>query len=566
MLDSCVKLSDSNPDAALPIAEEVHSRKDEITDPEFELRMYTELAMITNSIGMHAQALAYCQAGKRALELSQSAEKIGNYHLVYGHVLSHLKKYEEALLEYSIALKQFEALDDSSGRSYVYSGMGIVYYDLGQPQRALENYLKSDSLWASDDLALHADLYNNIGAVCVEFDQYDQGRWYYNKALATYEDLGWMNSVSMIHFNLGELLMREGVYDESKQEYMESLRIGKEIGSLEEVKWAYYGLYELEKQLGTEAEALNCHEKFYRYADSLQQMLNLKEVMQLSEVYEQERIKRENLELEADNTLLQLERNRTQKQRAFLWAGFIILLLLVVGGAFVIVRIRRYNNQLILQRQEIMAKNATIDEALSEKELLLKEIHHRVKNNLQIISSLLNLQKHQVGPDAVAAFEESQNRIQAIALIHKKLYQSKNIDRVNFGTYLMELINHQQHLYHSGAGVVKYNVETHGIELGLDSAVPLGLIVAELIANSFKHAFVGVDSKQIALELERDGNYLHMTVSDNGVGLPDNFNQGELDSLGMDIILALVEQLDGTIQFDSNKGEGTSCTITFKEA
>jgi len=552
------------PDSALYYARIAREIADKGTDSTVLLKAYNTLAMSQKLVGLNTQALATSLYSKKFVNGSELTEDVANRSLINGHIYRQLGENKMALDQYENAINLFEESNDSSGMSYAYTGMGIVYFDQGDFVKALNFHLKSDSLWSSDEKDLHADLYNNIGAVCVEIEKHAEAMWYYQKAMTIYQEINWESSISMMHYNIGELYMIQGDYNQSKVECFKSLKIGHDIGSAEEIKWAYYGLYELEKALGSESQALTYHEHYHRLSDSLLESSSLQEVLELARVYEQEKVEKENFKLEADKVSLILENDQKNRVQNALWVGLIALMVIVIGGILVILRIKKVNNTLIVQRQDILVKNEQIDETLKEKELLLKEIHHRVKNNLQIISSLLNLQKHKLTPESYEAFEESQNRIQAIALIHKKLYQSESIAYVNFTDYLKELIEHQQSLYNTDVDSIEFDIQTNNIELNLDTSVPLGLIVAELMANAFKHAFVGVDEKKVSVEIVQVGEKFKMTFTDNGRGLPDSFNDTE-QSLGMDIIHALADQLEGNIEFSSEPNQGTSCLVNFSE-
>ncbi len=213
---------------------------------------------------------------------------------------------------------------------------------------------------------------------------------------------------------------------------------------------------------------------------------------------------------------------------------------------------------------EISAKNATIKESLSEKEMLLKEIHHRVKNNLQIISGILELQNLNVNDEtAKIILKEGQARIQSIALIHKTLYQSKNFSKVPFQNYLTELLQAIQATYGNNQSKIEVNINANNIELGINTAIPLSLIINEIVTNCFKHAFIGKENGNITIELSKQSDYFQLIVADDGNGLPADFNINRLHSVGFDLIKGLSKQLEGNFNFESENG--TKITIHFKE-
>jgi PAS domain S-box-containing protein len=205
--------------------------------------------------------------------------------------------------------------------------------------------------------------------------------------------------------------------------------------------------------------------------------------------------------------------------------------------------------------------------SLEEKETLLRELHHRVKNNLQLVSSLLILQAQQTSdPSAFAAYNEIQNRIRSMALIHAKLYQAEDLAKIDFTKYLQELTTALIHSYGISTDRVSLTLNTSGVMLNLNTAVPLGLIVNELVSNCLKHAFPGNRSGEILIDLqgEDDGSYL-LRVADNGIGLPEGLDITNTATLGLQLVNTLVEQLKGTFEFERGAGAGTTFIIQFQE-
>lgn len=205
-----------------------------------------------------------------------------------------------------------------------------------------------------------------------------------------------------------------------------------------------------------------------------------------------------------------------------------------------------------------------IRESLHEKEVLLKEIHHRVKNNLQVITSLLNLQSGAITqPEVLAMFMESQNRIRSMALIHEKLYQSPDLAKIDFADYADNLARHLYRTYVVNTGLIKLTVDMENIYLDVDSALPCGLIINELVSNSLKYAFPNERKGEVAIRLSRqeDGK-LALRVQDNGVGLPAGMSVSNSKSLGLKLVHILTKQLAGQLEYKLNPG--TEFKIVFR--
>ncbi len=203
--------------------------------------------------------------------------------------------------------------------------------------------------------------------------------------------------------------------------------------------------------------------------------------------------------------------------------------------------------------------------SLEEKEILLREVHHRVKNNLQVVVSLLNLQSQNVPDERVREiFKESRNRIRSMALVHERLYQSSDLSRVDFAEYLRRLTTHLFHSYGLDAGRIELEVDAGDVRLDVNTAVPLGLIINELVSNAIKHAFPDGRRGKIAVGLKAlEGGRFRLAVSDDGAGFPEGVDFRNTESLGMQIVTMLAEQLEGKLALE--RGDGTKFVLTFGE-
>gem|GEM_PF-3084491 len=207
--------------------------------------------------------------------------------------------------------------------------------------------------------------------------------------------------------------------------------------------------------------------------------------------------------------------------------------------------------------------------SLKEKEVLLKEVHHRVKNNLQVVSSLLYLQsEHIKDKHCLATIKESENRVRSMALVHEQLYQSEGLARVDFAEYIRNLATYLLRSHGVKPDAMTLKIDAEDVSLGIDTAIPCGLIISELISNSLEHAFPagksgGDRESEIRINLNAHDNKLTLIVSDNGVGLPGDLDFRNTESFGLHLVNTLVSQLEGTIELD--RSGGTAFEITFAE-
>ena len=211
-------------------------------------------------------------------------------------------------------------------------------------------------------------------------------------------------------------------------------------------------------------------------------------------------------------------------------------------------------------------KNAEkrIKKSLKEKEVLLREIHHRVKNNMQIISSLLNLQQLQVNdPENQKFFKDTQTRIKAMAMIHEKLYESQDLSHIPFKDYVNRLLLELFDSYAQDPSRIKLLLEIGEVYYNIETAIPLGLILNELVSNVFKYAFPGMMQGQLTIKLEKMDGINILTVADDGLGIPEEIDFKNTSTLGLELVNSLVNQIDGEIELD--RSHGTKFTIRYHE-
>jgi PAS domain S-box-containing protein len=205
-----------------------------------------------------------------------------------------------------------------------------------------------------------------------------------------------------------------------------------------------------------------------------------------------------------------------------------------------------------------------VKDSLKEKEVLLQEVHHRVKNNLQVISSILSLQSNYVKDEkTLEILAESQNRIKSMSYIHETLYQTTDFSSIEFSNYLNTLASNLIHSYSYSGGIVKLVTDYDEIYLTIDQAIPCGLIVNEIVSNAMKYAFEGKDG-DVYLSIKESQGKIHLRVADNGKGLPKDFKYEESDSLGMQLVYSLIDQLDASLELKAEKG--TDFLITFDKS
>ena len=362
----------------------------------------------------------------------------------------------------------------------------------------------------------------------------------------------------------GQCLYQLGRYREAKEKleaarvkFAQAQRFTSLVTTTELLTQTYIALGQADAAQAMFLEHKAAKDSLYsRNSAQLQRMAEAEFDTELKEA----QIAQQQAELAANEAALESERLVTSKQQQFLMAlgiALILLLALLFIGYKAFQTLRKLSSELAQQKAAIEAQNA-------EKELLLKEIHHRVKNNLQVIIGLLELQTMQVNEDAIsAALKEGQSRVKSMGLIHQKLYQTNDVAAVNIADFVADLGTYVRELYPQETPV-ELDIEVPNIKLDIDTSIPIGLILNELICNAYKYAFTGITSPKIRIALKRLEHGLYeLVVSDNGVGMPPELNVKKAKSLGLRLVNKLAKQVLGTVELSS--AGGTEFRIEFKD-
>lgn len=253
--------------------------------------------------------------------------------------------------------------------------------------------------------------------------------------------------------------------------------------------------------------------------------------------------------------------------------GGIVLLLIIIALIYSRYRLKQRSNALLLlQKSEIDQQNISLQHLVSdknqligEKDLLLKEVNHRVKNNLQIVMSLLDTQSEYVKNEkAQEAILESQNRVHAIALIHDQLYKTDNTTEINLSLYIKKLVHSLNSSLNHSMNKVAITCEIDEITLDVSQVVPVGIILNETVTNALKYAFPDHQRGHINVLVKHVGAFIEIKISDDGVGLPKDFNPTTSNTLGITLLEGLIKQLEGTFSIENNHGLTIFLKFPFK--
>ncbi len=363
-------------------------------------------------------------------------------------------------------------------------------------------------------------------------------------------------------YTIAQFYALRKVFVKSNHYYNKVLALPKGIMPLSSIRNIYYNLYQADSAQHNLKSAIENYKNFKRINDSLINARSSRDMQELLIQYQAN-------QKEQDNELLRkesiLQNNRLQRAEWLTKVTVVGLfaLLVIVGLSLNGFRNRQKSNRLLtLHQKEIEIKNNSLQnlidkqsKLLLEKEWLIKEIHHRIKNNLQVITSLLNAQSNYLQNDAaLAAIKDSQNRIQSISLIHQKLFQSDSVALINIHSYIVELMKFLCDTFHVNQRIT-FEFDVPQIELDITQAMPLGLIINEAITNIIKYAFPDNSKGHVVISFsDLNNGFYHFSITDNGIGLPENHDTPNTSTLGITLIKGLGNQLGGEVSITSHDG------------
>lgn len=325
---------------------------------------------------------------------------------------------------------------------------------------------------------------------------------------------------------------------------------------------SYLIWFKADSARGDYLNAIKHYQLYKSLSDSVFKGEKSKQINSLQVEFESEK-KDKNIDLLQQEAKMQKIQIHNDTVVGYVFIGSVLVLVLFLAFLYNSFRSKKKKNEeLEIQRQQINEQNELNKKMLVEKEWLLKEIHHRVKNNLQIVISLLNTQSAYLdNEDALLAIQNSQHRMHAMSLIHQKLYQSDNLANIDMSWYIYELISYMKECFDTDQNI-NFILDTEKVYLDVAQAVPLGLIINEAINNAIKYAFPSDRKGDVMISLKNNGeNQYQLIIKDNGVGLPEHFETVERNSLGMNLMIGLSDQIDGTFNMENNNG--LTITIAF---
>ncbi len=500
--------------------------------------------------------------------------------------------FEPSIKSCQIALTLYESVGDVKGVGKIYNALGLIYKKMADAQKvvaltqkALEFGLKAvETLEMAHDTIGLISAYNNLGITHRDLKEFEKAEITFKKGLAMAQKIG-VFDVGTLNANLGQIYVDyRKDYDGAFQQFEKALTIHQKLGNQRGVEHCYRNMSDVfqrkkdfvkavfyaEKSVEIAHQLNDVHRSFnaYKMLSTAQEGAGLYqkalESVKMWKILEDSTVRTDKTksiaeietkyETEKKEMLITQLNNKNAAQRTqLIWAIIGLTLLAALLGA------------LYVQNKKVKASQKQIAEQAEQLKLMMRELHHRVKNNLAIVSSLLKIQSSKLSDtQAVQAVRQGQQRVEAMSLIHQRLYQTDKISHINIKEYINDLVESLMHAYGYAPDNFDLRLTVEQEFLDVDVAMPMGLIINELLTNSFKYAYENIEKPSLTIALKMN-NGLTLDVQDNGVGIDlERWKQAK-DSFGKKLIGGLSKQIGGNFTMENNNGAHFKLTIPLEK-
>jgi two-component sensor histidine kinase len=524
---------------------------------EIMVDIYNEMGIILKQQCRFDEALVYYE---ETLAIQQKLENKKGEARAYnniGRIYELLEEYTKAMLYYHKALLIYEKLPITKSTAITLQNKGNIYRALNNNDSALICYNQALKIYQSiGNELLSAYAYNSIASVTTDKDVAIS---YLNKSIEMQKSLNAEADLGNSYVELAEIYFDDNQYAKAIPYLENGYKLFAVTGHKNSTRDALGHLYRAYENMGDYESALRYHILFTLYQDSVKSENNFYAIQK----YESElklkdkevKIAIQDNEIKSSNEKLRIKRI----QSVYFIAGVIVLSFLLIVVLYQVIRLKKFNSLLNIQKSKIERSD-------KEKEILIREVHHRVKNNLQIISSLFTIEQRKTESSEVkSALTYAKQRIEAMSLIHEKLYKQSDLSNINLEDYLYEIC---ENLLDSFDRLRSINIDVRSdVEsIDTDSAINIGLVVTELMTNSIKHGF-STDCKdcKIGISLRQKGELISFGYEDNGIGVAPDFDLSQSQNFGHRLIISIVKKLKGEIIEDNNSHQGFRFLFDFKD-
>ncbi|MFL5745710.1 MAG: histidine kinase dimerization/phosphoacceptor domain -containing protein [Niastella sp.] len=521
------------------------------------------LSAIHRYRGSYEKSLLYATKGIESVERNKDVKHVEAMYGELALVYDELGRIEESSQWYRKTLDK--RIERKAERAIIFRTAGFLIRQLIKLKKSREALALMDSLVAAGPPQTPFDkvvVAQNFAYCFDALKQHPQAEKYFLAMTLYLKDAPWMpEQVSMCNMDVGRFYLQLRQFKKAHI-YLDTALTYRIHDRLVDQKELFQMLFTADSALGNYTAAIKDLQQYQFLNDSIYNERKSRQIEELTIQYETQK-KEQSIRLLENEKLLQKTELTKEKNTTRWIAGATLLLVVIIGLLVNYSRLKqRTNSELQEQQKQIEKKNISLQQLVAEKEWLVREIHHRVKNNFHMVMGLLRTQAAYLqSEEAIQAVTESSQRIQAMSLVHQKLYQSENLSAINMVDYIHELIDYLKDSFHTG-NTIRFNLQIDPVTFTVSHCVPVGLILNEAVTNAIKHAFPGKKEGIIDISLRSLApNHFLLAIKDNGVGLPAAFDPANQTSMGMKLMRGLSDDLDATFQVNNNSG--TQITLDF---
>ncbi|MCG2613473.1 sensor histidine kinase [Terrimonas sp. NA20] len=524
--------------------------------------MYFLLSVINRYRAAFDKSLLYAT---KCIEIAKAEGDSVFADLYYGElalVYDELDRVDESAFWYQNALnKRVERKGDAVD---IFRTAGFLirqWKKSGKSAQALELMNRLVKICPANSLMAKATIAQNFANCFDGLARYSEAERYYLEMIRDYRKTQVLDEfVAIGSMDIARFYQKRHEFGRMHA-YLDSAMIYQPILAVSKKRELFHLLFTADSALGNYQAAMHALRTYQTLNDSISNERKSRQIEYLNMQFNIAEKEQSIILLEKEKKLQQNKLEKEQHTRSWI-LGAVVLMVVIIGLLINYLLLKqRTNKTLTSQQNEIEKKNETLQHLVEEKEWLVREIHHRVKNNFHIVQGLLGTQSGYLkSGEAINALTDSRHRIQAMSIMHQKLYQSENLSSVNTAEYVHEIISHLRSSFQTRQSI-QFQLDVDAIQLDTSYCIPIGLILNETITNSIKYAFPDGQPGQISITLKHNHTHVVVNISDNGAGLPAGFNINNPDTMGMRLINGLTQDLDGEVKIVSD--QGTTVTLEF---
>ena len=508
--------------------------------------------------GNYEQALKLAFEAAEIFKETKEEKQLAIAYMQMGNIYYFLKEYQEASDYYDLSAGYYLMIEDSVGWAFATSNKSLVNIELENYEVGLElQYVSLPLIKSSGRLESVGNAYQYMGLAHLGLGNLDSAEYYIDASDQINKKVNYVEGHAFSLINKARIADKKGELKRTLRLADEAIRLIDTLPGIEAKKELHFFLKDWYAANGNYQKAFESYKIYTELRDSND--LNINSLGQLA--------KNEKMQLAEAEYELKLAKQRellsNQKNQSY-YSMLIVLSIVIIITLFFTGVLSSRSRKVRLLNTALQEKQKEIEQELTNNQALLKEVHHRVKNNLQVISSMLSIQSSSVNDkETQTILMECKSRILSMSLIHESLYKKEGKKASLFSTYIKELLPQLLETYHLDENKVELKMSIEDLELSLDDSIPCGLIINEVVTNTLKHAFPNDKAGEIYIEMKQEGNYNYLKLADNGIGIPEEINAEEQGSFGFLLIYTLAEQLEADIKLDTSP-KGTVFNIKWE--